>query len=102
MLINKIRTAAVVLTAVAGAAALPASSEARPNDGRFAHSSEAMKAKLSAQFNCAAAKDAYDLQQEFVAQDIAKQDYVASFQDVDHAAQVRTAAHDAGCGWAWT
>jgi len=29
-------------------------------------------------------------------------DYTGSFQMLDQAAQDRGAAHDAGCGWAWT
>ena len=29
-------------------------------------------------------------------------DYGQAFKDLDQAAQDRGAAHDAGCGWAWT
>jgi hypothetical protein len=51
---------------------------------------------------CSDWQSLYDASIDQMHADINAGDYGAAFKDLDQAASDRAAAHDAGCGWAWT
>ena len=100
MLNHRIRTTAVALAVMVGAAALPATSMATKNDGRFSRT-QAARATGSATF-CGDMQTLYQNDQDNVKAAVAANDYAAAFRAVDDGARDRATAHDYGCGWAWT
>ena len=97
---TKNRIISIAAALAVSLAAVPATASAKPNDGRFAKSTEAFKKKTYRGF----CTDAYDMAQGSLAdmqQAIKDGDYAASFKALDSAAAIRGQAKSAGCAWAW-
>jgi hypothetical protein len=95
---NRIITIAAALAVTIGA--VPATSNAKPNNGGFSRSIEGNKKKTYPGF-CADARALNEGSLSDMQGAIAAGDYAASFKALDQAAQIRGQAKKAGCAWAW-
>jgi hypothetical protein len=96
MRLHRIRAAAILATLTVGLAA--GSADARPNDGRYAKSGEAMKAKQS--YDCDFTKTAYDTYLQDAARLQSKGYMNAAVKEAQKAKDQRLDAKSNGCGWA--
>jgi hypothetical protein len=105
MLRTKLRPTIAVLasafTVALAAGPIVPQALAKPNNGGFSRSNEAMHSKLRSQ-SCGNMLDLYNLDLTMRDEAVKAGDYAAAFRDVDQAAKDRGAARNAGCGWGWT